>query len=446
MRQELYNSLGLYQPSFFRIHIERDEDFSNYKLLGDIPAAVYLHEYIHFIQDITTNSGLVNMFNVSQYIKYCTTLIRENSIENFATPILPQYTFPINSNMDIVWYNLDHQKKYIGGIFPKDRKPTKYIGFEYTTLPFPQLDGSTKSTNQFFLKFNDQYDDEQKMILGSLALSESMAWEIETFIYGNILGDSSLYPYHSVRLLLNELFPELLSDPLVIVALCDVSLLDINPGRLFLELVHKLKSTNKTVFNPEDIYKLIFDFSFNVNGATNFYELLDVLGKSATDAINDYFTTNSFKDTPKWIEYNIREAIKLRKENPLFLIELCKGGKLSINKSFTEIYNKIGSPFVTNRQDESFFASVLNHSYDIYPEYLYAINQFYKMFHSPQGTTNRCQLKSWCKQSCHNQGISDFTDDRCNQNPWVRALDPDPNFCTYGRMWKTWGLSNISPL
>jgi hypothetical protein len=139
--------------------------------------------------------------------------------------------------MDVVWYNLDHQKKYLGGVFPKERKPKEYIGFEFTDLLFPQLNGSIKSTNQAVLKFNDQLDFEQKMSFGSLAISEGMAWEIERYIYGDILGEASLYPYHSVRLLLNELFPELLNDPLIIISICDVSLLDINPGRLFLEIV-----------------------------------------------------------------------------------------------------------------------------------------------------------------------------------------------------------------
>jgi hypothetical protein len=347
--------------------------------------------------------------------------------------------------MDVVWYNLDHQKKYLGGVFPKERKPKEYIGFEFTDLLFPQLNGSIKSTNQAVLKFNDQLDFEQKMSFGSLAISEGMAWEIERYIYGDILGEASLYPYHSVRLLLNELFPELLNDPLIIISICDVSLLDINPGRLFLEIVQKLRNTCKTEFIPENIYSLLNDYQFNVNGATDFFELLDVFGKSAIDAINDYFTTDSFKDTPKWIEHNISEAIKLRKENPLFIIDLCKGGKIANNLAYNEVFNKIGSPFVTNRQDEAFFSSVLNHNYEIFPEYLMAINQFYKMFYSKQNKSNSCQLKGWCKQSCHNQGISDFTDDRCNESPWLRALDPDPNFCTYGRMWKTWGLSNISP-
>jgi hypothetical protein len=446
MRQELYNAIGLYKPSFFYIHLERDEDFSDYKSLDDIPAAAYLHEYIHFLQDITTNSGFINIYNVSQYIKYCTKSIEETPEQRFHIPIMPHYTFPIISPMDVVWYNIDHQSKYFGGILPSGIVLTSFEGIEQRTVQFPQLNGINKTSNQIQLKFKDQFGNKKDLLFGSLAISEGMAWEIETYIYGNVLGEASLYPYHSVRLVLKELFPELLDDPLVIVALCDASLLDFNPGRLFVELVNILKRTGRKSFEPNEVYETLKQFQFDVDGATNYISLLENMADRAIVSINEYFTTNLFKDTPIWIEHNIKQAVGLRKSNPLFVVNLMTNQKISNNKAFDEVYNSIGAPFVTNRLDQAFFSSTLNNKYDIFPEYLFAINQFYKLFYSKDISNSACQLKKWCKESCVLLGIADFTDTRCDEVPWTRALDSDPNLCTYGRMWKTWGLSNKSPI
>ena len=446
MRQELYNSIGLYRPSFFHIHLERDEDFSDYKNLEDIPAAAYLHEYIHFLQDVTTNSGFINIYNVSQYIQYCAESIGKSTSKRFKIPIKPHYTFPIVNPMDVVWYNIDHQSKYFGGILPAGVALKSFVGIVPQTIQFPQKNGFFINTLQFELKFNDQFDNTHNMLFGSLAISEGMAWEIETYIYGNALGSAQLYPYHSVHLVLQELFPELLDDPLIIVSLCDASLFDFNPGRLFVYLVNILKDTGKKSFEPHEVYDVLNKFSFNVDGATNYNSLLDTMADRAITSIKDYFTTNLFKDTSQWVQHNIKEAVKLRKKNPLFIIELMKSGKISNNRGFDKIYNAIGSPFVTNRSDEAFFSSVLNHQLQIFPEYLFAINQFYKLFYSKPNGNPACQLKKWCKVSCHSKGIVDFTDIRCDEKPWVRALDADPNLCTYGRMWKTWGLSNKSPI
>jgi hypothetical protein len=212
---------------------------------------------------------------------------------------------------------------------------------------------------------------------------------------------------------------------------------------LFTELVKILKETGKIKFTPEEVYDVLKNFKFNLEGATNYNSLLDVMGEQAINSICEYFTTLFFEDTRKWIRHSIEEAILYRKSNPMFFIELCKGGKLSGNPAYERTYNKLGAPLVTNQADEAFVSSVINHSSTPQPEYLFAINQAYKLFYSNAGVNRKCQLKGWCQESCFSNGIADFTDDRCDTEPWQRALDSDK--CTFGHLWYAWGLSNKSP-
>lgn len=63
-REEKCTSLGLYNPSFFKITLKTGEELPKEdpknSLVSEITGAAFLHEYIHFLQDITTSSGLNN--------------------------------------------------------------------------------------------------------------------------------------------------------------------------------------------------------------------------------------------------------------------------------------------------------------------------------------------------------------------------------------------------
>lgn len=65
-----YSSLGLYSSSFLKMYLNTDENLENIFALSDPTSAAFLHEYVHFLQDITTIYGLQNSVHVVQYIKY----------------------------------------------------------------------------------------------------------------------------------------------------------------------------------------------------------------------------------------------------------------------------------------------------------------------------------------------------------------------------------------
>lgn len=58
-----YNTtLGFYMPSMFHLHVHTESDIDKWKIWDDRTHCTFLHEYIHFLQDISTVMGLYNIY------------------------------------------------------------------------------------------------------------------------------------------------------------------------------------------------------------------------------------------------------------------------------------------------------------------------------------------------------------------------------------------------
>ena len=58
MSRVLNTTLGYYEPAFFHINIGTNSSFEKF---SSRDFSIFLHEYIHFIQDVTTVYGLNNI-------------------------------------------------------------------------------------------------------------------------------------------------------------------------------------------------------------------------------------------------------------------------------------------------------------------------------------------------------------------------------------------------
>ena len=80
---------GSYSPSFFTIRIPNSENYEQL-LVGDRMSeqaeAYFLHEYIHYLQDLTTIPGLSNISIVVDYIKWAT---HQGKNGKLIVPVIP---------------------------------------------------------------------------------------------------------------------------------------------------------------------------------------------------------------------------------------------------------------------------------------------------------------------------------------------------------------------
>ena len=437
MREQLNTTLGFYHPSFLKMQVNRTCDLDNLKVLDDVPSAIYLHEYIHFLQDISTTYGFTNISTVVDYIKYVNEFARRGASRTFSVPVTPR-----PSPDSEVFFNHKLKKEYIGSVDDVMTATVTTVTKQQKTVT---LRNGNVNLDIVIIDYNDANGTLCYHHFGSHCIIESMAYIIENSIYPNLLTPTPDFPYKSAQKVIESEYKELIHNPLNALALCDVSLGTFNPGEFFLSMLLKMKSENYLPTTPEDIYKYCSsNVSFNYNGATTLNQLLLSTSSIASSQLCDYFTTSIFGDNKVWINYTISMAVDIRLTNPFFILEIARGGKIQTNIPFINVFKKVGTPMVTNLNDDGTFYSPLQATHNIMPEFLWAISQIYSLYLKPLASNpKKCELKFWCQASCLSQGIADFTNTNCYNSPWLRVTNAQP--CTFATMWKTWSMENETP-
>jgi hypothetical protein len=438
MREKLNTTLGFYRPSFFKMQVNHTDNLEKMNLLADIPSAIYLHEYIHFLQDITTTYGFINISTVVDFIKYANEFAREGISRTFSVPITPR---PSPNNE--VSFNLKLKKEYVGS----GDDVTSATIIKVTKLPKTiTLKNGNVSLENIIIDYNDEKGNLCYHHFGSHCIVESMAYMIENAIYPNLLTPTPDFPYKAAHKVIESEYKAFLHNPLNALALCDASLGSFNPGEFFFSMLTKMKTENYLPSTPEDVYSYCSsNVNFNYNGATTLNQLLLSMSNIASSQLCDYFTTQIFGDNKIWINYIISTGVDIRLRNPYFILDIVRGGKIQTNVPFIKLYKQIGTPMVSNLNDEGTFYSPLQVTHNLKPEYLWAISQIYGLYlKSMINNPKKCELKLWCKESCISQNIPDFTDSNCYNSPWLRVTNA--NLCPFSTMWKTWGMENEIPI
>jgi hypothetical protein len=232
-----------------------------------------------------------------------------------------------------------------------------------------------------------------------------MAYCIENSLYKDVLEKPNDYPYNVVRIVADHICPDLCSDPLNLIAICDACLMYYNPGEiLFLALSH-FKTIDYKKLTPEKIYDIIIELqSFDSLGVNNTKDLFNKLSLLACQQINDYFTTQNYKENKSWVTQTFNAANRLRVNKPYFMIDIAKMGCVKENPIFMFCLNTIGCP-VTLNDDKSTIVPIVDRMIDVEkidPSCFWTISQIYSIF-SNEGTlkhdTYKCEMIEWCKKS-----------------------------------------------
>jgi hypothetical protein len=275
----------------------------------------------------------------------------------------------------------------------------------------------------------------KKFVFGALCIMESMAYIIERQCYPTAPASPDL-PYAAAEKLAAFVYPDFAHDTLNVLALCDISLQDINPGPFFYETLLKIKQ-RKVKFNaPEEVYAFAIANHppFNFNGATNLDALFLQNGQLAADQLRKYFNDAHFDPIKDWLETLINTGVQYRVRNKTFPLDIARGGSIAKNLPFTHFINTIGSPLVTNDLNETTLhnpRSTASLNYSL----VWALDQIHMVF---WGVQKNCEMIELCKQSKIN------VDHRCSDSPWERANDRLPN-CPFALMWRHWKLAGYYP-
>jgi len=438
MKKRLNTTFGFYSPSFLRMHVDTDKSLQNLNILTDIEAeSVYLHEYTHFIQDISTVYGLANISVIVDYMKFVNNDIIGNPAGAFQLPVMP-----IPGALDNVDANLEMQKLYNGdgedhGVtLVAHRKRNKNVLTNLGNQPVDYIE----------VDYIDVAGNNQSFDFGALSIVENMAYIVESNCYPGCQPSPDL-PYSAAEKLVEIIYPAFGANRLNVLALCDISLNMFNPGLFFYDTLIDFQTNGLTFNQPEDIYQQVYNNQpiFNFNGAINFNLLLDAQANLAKQQITGYFNDNYFLPLKSWLNSMIDNAVNYRKANPYFILNIARGGEIKLNVSFKQFMKRVGTPLVTNKYGETTLFRPQNSDNLNYP-IIWAINQIFLVM---WGVQSHCELAGLCSQGWHKSvnicnKSKPKVDLRCMQQPWERSQDKRK--CPFGVMWHHWGLTGYYPI
>lgn len=427
MEDILNRVLGLYMPTFLKMHIDTNGSLENLGNLSERDESIFAHEYIHFLQDISTYYGLANLCIVVDYIKYCCHQIIQNQSPTFNIPILPTSGDKFYTDKNLVL-----KKVYTGSTTPLNHNfsQLKYVYIIDSGVFLPDRPSEQVQTVKLII-------DGVERFYGAHCIQESMAYISEEYLAPEQFK-STAFPYLSAEFVSYFIYPMFGNNRLNVLALCDCSLFTDNPGLNFVIALNRMKDEAWLPNTPKDVYEYCDKIFLTAKSLLETYEKILPL---ARDQISDYFTNENWKAIKNWSVHVLNEAYKIRATNKYFILELMFGGKIKTNSKFISLVNKLGYPLITNEKNEMYFGIPSGFKEDLKNmETLWAINQCYRIF---IGKKDGCQMKSYCQESCRYSDNEDYTDSRCDSSPWDRTSDD--KLCPFAQVWRGWGLQGRSP-
>ena len=370
-------SSGEYAFSFFYIYIEKEIDFQDFESNNEEDKGTFIHEYCHYLQDVTTTFGAYS------FIYY---------IQRLLAKLKQEYKQDVYQN-NILTYNEDYYSLFEGDFrlegkvsFIQDISIKKDTIYEEV---YPNED------NEYI---EILYDGGKTIHFGNFCVAESMAYLIEKQLY-NVRERYEEFPYNMCEKVCQEEYEEFAKNEINIIGLCELSLLHYNGGVFFVKLLRTMKEEN---FLPQDVTQMV-DFSKKIEETNFFYNreqmslLLDrIYPKCSID----------FLPIKEWIISRYDLAKIHRDLSKCFLSQMLglkeKGMKFLCWNGIMETF---GCPNVLNRTGDNFQgASLEGKEIDI--QYMLAPWAIYLMLESIEN--NNCPLEQICRQGDYNMYREEF--------------------------------------
>ena len=437
---------GVYDSAFFNISIEIDKPLIDINCLDEQSFGLFIHEYIHFIQDITTIHGLTNIHIIIEYLKQALNSIYQQTHRKIKLPILPNL-----HASDLVYFNYKIKKITAGDQWPFENV-NEISRYEIKTEDIPQCPIPQIECVQIF--FNDEWGGSQSYQFGADCIYESMAYIIEKNLSFSC-NESPDLPYNSARLLTQYIYPEFADDEFNILALCDISLNSSNPGLTFVRLLELWKSEMYLPDYPSELFYRyntmpIIKTIAHKNKIQKYqtYPLIDMFDivKIVKEQLYSYFRYDLDSVTPEWkqicdnlhnwIDAIFESCLKWRIGNPSFMIQIAEIPDRLYNARLIQLFNTFGVPLCINKNGEGFLyhPQIKDSNFPI--DFFAAMGQIYRLLiGAPEG--KNCSLYNRCLKNPHV-----VTNQLCKTAPWKKC--DELKSCPFSVMWHHCNLKKYS--
>lgn len=422
--------LGYYMPSFFEMHIDTDVDDLTINRLPIRDMTVLFHEYIHFLQDISTYYGLNGIYVHSEYLHSVVNRIYKINDPNFYVP------FDIKDNDDNVLLN-----KKIVTLTLGDSKST-LTNFDIQDILEDKAQISIANAYMNDIPEVTIYTQRNEYIsFGASAIMENMADLLERLCSPDGYQKSPEFPYYAAEKVAAYYAPEFAKQPLNILASCDMSLQSSNPGACFVRVIKGISRGDVCFRKPEEIYDYFYrQIAVMGDGSTESYflqaykRMLSLVQAS----LKSYFVGIPYMiPYYDWIDSLISFSIDWRQNDRYFLLKMASCDNLVKNDCWGKAIHDIGTPLMSNNHLGHFFKVVrYGAKGEMDVEYLKAINEVRKVF---EFESSSCSMYDWCKKS------KDATpNELCKFAPWKKHSEQ--RLCPFALVWKHWHLAGRIPV
>lgn len=413
-------------PAFFRMEVNfpfpSGNDWSG--RLSEKDVSVFTHEYIHFLQDISTYVGLNNAYVYSEQIHGYVSYIYNFPKGEFSIPVI------LPSNYGNIDLNKFVNTKCIGDFNEQNNFFLTKIKKRYIKVPYGNP--YVKYLTQIILVPAKG----SKVEFGARAIMESMAYLMERMITVGSTTPSD-FPYLSAEMVVNEIYPEFGNDKLRIIALCDCSLQFSEPGKIFVQSLEIFKREGFLPKDPNVVIDHFYKTPFNQTGQDrNMADGLILQGLSVGERLKLYMNHPSFRPFHNVIHKLIGFGLRERLINRYFMLDIVRNGYVLSNKIMRRYIREVGTPIIKDHNSNYWEVPPIGYTQENYwLEYFPAIEQVYNCLSEGQDI---CDLIPWCEKS-----PKTVVDDRCYMKPWTRCNDK--YLCPYAMLWRHWNLSNYKP-
>ena len=433
-----YNQLqGYYIPSIFLLQVlNGDGELKDMGKWTTQQKSTFLHEYIHFLQDITTVIGLHNIYTHGEVLRYISELMR-NGQNTFTLPLDPAMA---GKNVGNNW------KAGQETVGDSDTKAISVNGYSVNLGMnlVDDLTGNVTPVSKVEINCIDERGNRVIVRLGSSHMMECMAKAIQESVYPTGMRTSPYNPYYIAEDLANIIIPGLAGKKQTLIALYDRALQSSNPGYSFvryLEEMAKLGYDSNTL-TPAIVYQGMKAAVTNSSsiGITPFSDSFKQLSQLALGVLKEmtggiWFLSN----LDRWAESTLNNGVTMRLKYPELFLELAKGGDIIINDIFQTFLKVFGTPLVLNSKHKCDFlrpANVMISKSEIVD--VMSMMQIIYVF--TYGAPYPCLMKWYCvKNSSFINRL--HVNKRCDDRPWMKTTRFGN--CKFCRWWRFKGFKDL---
>ena len=354
MQMDLWNYLGSnkYNTSAFSIVLDLPIDLTNFKEeLNEFQFSLYLHEYIHFLQDISTMYGLMKLSDIILYTKAQATYAVSKGISNIKIPAHAPSDVRLFS---YVKRNYDLMPIYMGDTVrslprdnkhPFDKNMVKIVAIEEKKVIKPNI---KEKIDTLRVTIEDRDGNKESIVFGGEIICENMASMAERGYLANLgkipASPTIEYPYRLAEKLAEYIYPNVTDLPAEWVFwMMDLCLSTaFNPGYVFYLLIKQLKEVD-FVNNPDD-EQLLDIFNSLVNGGR--YKL-EEMHKEILDEFDQIFYLPIFKANKDWLKAEF-ERIWFLRQSPRIMRYFMRYDGDGLSHVARMVMDLLGHPTVKN--------------------------------------------------------------------------------------------------